>query len=138
MPERLDGLSPDGILDYYSTADQSSLRDNTDLGELDKRLNDEFDRGYDIRISEERNWEIYRSYLKGDQQVYRNPNTGDVVRLAGEDSTQLKSQHNILRPTARSLVGKLTRSNIWRQWSICRGLVMLFFSWYGTLKAGVR
>jgi hypothetical protein len=48
-------------------------------------------------------------FLKGDQLVGRHRVTGDIVRLSTEDSKRLKSQNNMLRPTARSLVGKLSK-----------------------------
>jgi len=53
---------------------------------------------------------MYRLYLKGEQLIIRHKDSGEVVRVTSEDSKRLRSVLNILRPTSRSLVGKLTRS----------------------------
>lgn len=57
----------------------------------------------------ERQIELNRHYLRGDQLLARNKLTGDIVRLSPEDSRRLKSQNNVLLPTARSLIGKLAK-----------------------------
>ena len=80
------------------------------MEKLSKKLRDWFVKSYESRQTYERDWELYRLYLKGDQLVVRHKDTGEVVRLTAEDSKRLRSVNNVLRPTARSLVGKLTRS----------------------------
>ena len=78
--------------------------------DLAKRLNSWFDQASAARQPYESDWELYRLYIKGDQLVVRHRDTGEIVKLTAEDSKRLRSVNNQLRPTARSLVGKLTRS----------------------------
>lgn len=80
-----------------------------DLRILAAKLRDELYKAVQARTPYARDWEFYRLYLKGDQLLARVPRTDEIVRIANEDSKRLRSVHNILRPTARSLVGKLTR-----------------------------
>lgn len=56
-----------------------------------------------------RKWDINRLYLRGEQPL-RNRTTGDVLRLPRDDTNRLIAANNILRPTARSLLGKMTKS----------------------------
>ena len=56
-------------------------------------------------------WEYNRLMLKGDQLLYKNDLSQDYVRVSGEEIRQnLYSVNNKLQPTARSLHGKLCRS----------------------------
>ena len=110
MPEDRLAASYDGILDDYAPGEKPP-EEHGDLDvELAKRLNKAFEDSYEVRLPYERDWELYRLYLKGEQLIVRHRDTGEIVRLSGEDSKRLRSVHNILRPTARSLVGKLTRT----------------------------
>ena len=52
---------------------------------------------------------MYARYLRG-EAVAIHKVTGELIRLSHEDSKRLRSSKNGLRPTARSLVGKLTRA----------------------------
>jgi len=103
-----DAIDPTGILDDF-TYPENYVQDS-ELEELSKRLNKEFLRAYEARQPYENDWELYRLYLKGEQLIVRSRDTGEIVRLVNEDVKRLRSVHNVLRPTARSLVGKLTRS----------------------------
>jgi hypothetical protein len=109
MPEQRDASSYDGILDNYAPAQQEYL-DNKQEQELVARLDKAFEDSYELRIPYERDWELYRLYLKGEQLIMRHRDTGEIVRLTSEDSKRLRSVNNVLRPTARSLVGKLSRT----------------------------
>ena len=64
---------------------------------------------YQYRLNWERQWDLNRLFLKGDQLVGKHRITGDIIRLNTEDSKRLRSQNNMLRPTSRSLVGKLAK-----------------------------
>lgn len=61
------------------------------------------------RLAWERQWEINWLYQRGEQPV-RNLTTGDVFRLPQDDNSRLVSGDNVIRPVARSLLGKLTRA----------------------------
>lgn len=103
-----DAVDPTGILDDFTYP--SDYHQDSDYEELSKRLNEEFMRAYEARHSYENDWELFRLYLKGEQLIVRSRDTGEIVRLVTEDVKRLRSVNNVLRPTARSLVGKLTRS----------------------------
>lgn len=107
MPPDNKAISPDGLFDGYAPAERY-VPTNEDK-QLAKNLKDWFDRAYDFRMPWERAWELNRAYLKGDMLLARHKVTGDIVRLSSEDSRKLRSQNNILRPTSRSLVGKLAK-----------------------------
>ena len=97
-----------GLFDGYSPPENYEQPEADE--ELSKKLSSWFNRAAEARRAYENDWELYRLYLKGDQLVGRNRDSGDIVKLSLEDSKRLRSVNNQLRPTARSLVGKLTRS----------------------------
>jgi len=109
MPEERDAQAYDGILDHYAPADKAPDQ-GEELEKLSKRLDEAFDDSYDVRLPYERDWELYRLYLKGEQGVLRNSSTGEIARVVPEDTKQLRSVNNVLRPTARSLIGKMSRT----------------------------
>ena len=98
-----------GLADGYTPGETHPELDEADE-ELASRLKKMFDAAYEARAVSSRDWELYWLYLKGDQLVIRNKDSGEIVRITAEDSKRLRSQFNISRPTARSLVGKLSRS----------------------------
>jgi hypothetical protein len=108
MPDALDAVGFDAILDNYTSHDE--FEPSEEDKELVAQLNENFDKAYEARLPYERDWEWFRQYLKGEQLIVRSRDTGEIVRLAEEDSKRLRSINNVLRPTARSLVGKLTRT----------------------------
>lgn len=73
------------------------------------RLKEWLQESYSYRLTWERQWDLNRLFLKGDQLVGKHRVTGDIIRLNVEDSKRLKSQNNMLRPTSRSLAGKLAK-----------------------------
>lgn len=97
-----------GLFDGYPQTEQYDSPEDDE--ELAKRLSEWFTRTSQAKASYESDWELYRLYVKGDQLVVRHRDTGEIVKLTAEDSKRLRSVNNQLRPTARSLVGKLTRS----------------------------
>ena len=107
MAENTESNDLFGILEGQAPASnyEPSNRDK----DLVKALQERFDAAAEARVPYERNWELYRLYLKGDQLVVHR-STGELVRLAPEDNRRLRSVNNVLRPTSRSLVGKLTRT----------------------------
>ena len=108
MPQDGDSQDFAGIADGYTPPDSHTQSD--DLKKLGTNLQEWFVKSHESRSAYDRDWELFRLYLKGDQLVVRHKDTGEVVRLTAEDSKRLRSVNNVLRPTARSLVGKLTRS----------------------------
>ena len=70
----------------------------------------QFEEAHRYRLAQERQWELSRLYLKGEQLILRNRTTGEIFRLPQDDSHRLISVCNVLRPTARSLLGKCTRT----------------------------
>jgi hypothetical protein len=98
----------DEILQDYQHPEQKPEQPE-DLKQLSKDLTQRFEDSYESRIRYENDWEFYRLYLKGEQLIARNRDTGETVKLSEDDSKRLRSLWNLLRPTARSLVGKLTR-----------------------------
>ena len=108
MPQDPKSLDFAGIIDGYTQSEK--IEQTEEDKQLSKKLNEWFIGAHEARQYYERDWELYRLYLKGDQLVVRHKDTGEIVRLTAEDSKRLRSVNNILRPTARSLVGKLTRS----------------------------
>jgi rubrerythrin len=101
-----DPLDPTGILEIAPSEDYEPIEDDVEL--LDK-LNEKFRKCHEHRAGYEREWELYRLYHKGEQYLYRDRDTGDVVRLAPKAQKRLFSQNNQMRPAARSLAGKLGR-----------------------------
>lgn len=97
------------ILDDYAPAEDWENPGQTEerlVQSLEERFND----AYEARLPYERDWELFYLYLKGEQLIYRHKETGDIIRLAAEETKKLHSVRNVIRPTARSLVGKLTRT----------------------------
>ena len=105
-----DDDSPDyaGLFDGYPQSEEYTPPEGDE--ELAKRLNSWFAKSSAARQTYESDWELYRLYIKGDQLVVRHRDTGEIVKLTAEDSKRLRSVNNQLRPTSRSLIGKLTRS----------------------------
>lgn len=108
MPSQAESLDFAGILDGYTESEQYQAPEADE--KLATRLKEWFRHAQESRLSYERDWELYRLYLKGDQLVVRHRDTGEIVRLSADDSKRLRSVNNVVRPTARSLVGKLTRT----------------------------
>jgi hypothetical protein len=100
-------------VDYTGIFDGRPEAQNYESPKADKELASElqewFRKSYEYRQPHERTWELNRLYLKGDQLLARNKVSGEVVRLSTEDSRRLRSNNNILRPTSRSLIGKLSK-----------------------------
>lgn len=103
----MDKKDKTGILEGYKEGE--IYNPSEDERELLATLMSRFDETQRNRTSWEWRWEINRLYLKGEQPV-RNPITGEVSRLYREEGTRVVSTNNILRPTFRSLLGKLTRT----------------------------
>ena len=102
----------DDALDYTSILDASPNAEKYEPPEKDKdlskQLQEHLDRAVRGQSKTHREWDFYNRYLCGDQLVVSRA-TGEIVRLNNEDSKRLRSVNNVLRPTSRSLVGKLTR-----------------------------
>jgi hypothetical protein len=108
MPSNTKAIDPIGILGGYTQPEKRPY--NSEEQDLVGQLRTMFDAAYTARLPYERQWELYRLYLKGEQLLYRDKDTGELVRLIDYDNKRLFSLNNQLRPAWRSLVGKLTRS----------------------------
>lgn len=106
MPVDFDSNAYDGLLTGYRQHESYDASD--DEKRLVRQLNSWFEEASNAKRVYEREWEVHRAYLKGDV-VARHRDTGDIVRLSQEDSKRLRSRNNMLRPIARSLVGKLAK-----------------------------
>ncbi len=106
MPSDEKALSYDGLLDGYVEAESYTAPEAD--SDLVTKLKTWITEASAAKQSYERDWELQRCYLKGDA-VARHRDTGDIVRLSQEDSKRLRSRNNMLRPIARSLVGKLAK-----------------------------
>jgi hypothetical protein len=96
-----------GILDGYKPADNYNPPE--DEKELVSSLSRKWEESWQYRIAWDRQWELNRLYLKGHQLIVRNRTTNEVFRLPQDDQHRLIAVNNVLRPTSRSLLGKLTR-----------------------------
>jgi hypothetical protein len=103
-----DDLAFDGIAEGAKNPEFVSTP--ADEQELVGRIKDLFLKAYNNRQQYAADWAFFRAYLKGDQLVVRHRDTGETIRLSARDQRKLKSINNFLRPTARALVGKLTRA----------------------------
>lgn len=96
-----------GILEGYKPAEMYTP--SQEERDLISRFLTHFEESRNYRLAWERQWELSRLYLKGQQLILRNRTTGEVFRLPQDDSHRLLAINNILRPTARTLLGKLTK-----------------------------
>jgi hypothetical protein len=108
MPANTESDDKYGILEGYTEPDV--YNPPPEEQELVGSLRERFDKAYNYRLAWERQWELSRLYLKGQQLVIRNRTTGEVFRLPQDDTHRLIAVNNVLRPTARSLLGKMTRT----------------------------
>jgi hypothetical protein len=107
VPEVKDSKSFDGILDGYTEVEKYKIPKEDE--KLVARLKTELDYALDYKRAFERDIELYRLYLTGQQMVLRNRDTGEIVRLSMEDSKRLRSQNNVLRPISRAFIGKVAK-----------------------------
>ena len=97
-----------GILEGYKPAEIYDPPEEDK--ELVSSLSRKWEESWQYRISWDRQWELNRLYLKGHQLIIRNRTTNEVFRLPQDDQHRLIAVTNVLRPTSRSLLGKLTRN----------------------------
>jgi len=107
MPENIKSGDPFGIAD--GQAPSTSYVPSDDDKDTVQAVMGFFAKAYEHRLPYEREWELYRLYLKGEQLLLRDRETGEIVKLSYRDTKRLYSLNNQLRPTARSLIGKLSR-----------------------------
>lgn len=109
MAENPKAADPTGIAQGFAKAEpfRPDLNERELAGDLQLR----FDDAHSHRLQWEYDWEFNRNYLRGDQLMARNRDTGETTRITLSHNAQqrLFSIENLLRPYARALVGKLTR-----------------------------
>jgi hypothetical protein len=108
MAENIKSTDLLGILEDRTVSEVYSP--SNEEQELEALLQKQFDDAHRYRLAWERQWELNRLYLKGQQLLVRNRTTGEVLRLQGEETSRLIALNNVIRPTFRSLLGKLTRT----------------------------
>lgn len=107
MPSNVFSTDREGILEGFTPAEQYDQSDEEK--KLVKELNSRFEDSRRAKAGYEQQWDLNRWYLRGYQFIMRNRTTDQVFRLPQEDVQRLFAIDNILRPTHRSLLGKLTR-----------------------------
>jgi len=109
MAEYTTSVDPVGIFDGVAP-----VHDPYEMNDDDRILADHvkelFERSYNARLPYERQWELFRLYIRGEQLLYRDKNSGEIVRVVDFDNKRLFSVNNQSRIAARSLIGKLTRT----------------------------
>lgn len=98
---------PTGILE--GTKEHEFYDPTDEERELVSALEVKWHESYRNRLVWEQQWDLNQRYLKG-EQVARNLTTGDVFRIPAEYTHRLLANNNVLRPTNRALLGKLTRN----------------------------
>ncbi len=103
-----DSLDPTGIADGFT--EPLPYEPSEDDRKLVTRVKELFNKAKRAKGTYDRDMDFWRRYLRGEQHfLFRDKDSGDVVRLVPRDAKRLYSQNNQLRPTMRSLVGKMTR-----------------------------
>ena len=107
--ESQDALDPTGILEDHSVAEPYTP--SHDERELIARLEERYTEAERARLNWERDANFYRLYLQGNQLILRSRTTNEVLRatVITDNTRNLHSIDNILRPVARAMVGKLSK-----------------------------
>jgi hypothetical protein len=99
---------PLGIIDGYSAPETYTPSERE--RRIVSRFYDLFERAKANKYFYASTWDFNRNYLEGNQILYRDKITHDIVRLKTEKAQRLYSVNNQIQPVARSLHGKLVRS----------------------------
>lgn len=105
MAENEESLDPFGILEGRTPTEDREQDDEEK--KLLGALHEHFRAAVSFREPYAQEWDTAIEYLKGRQFRYRHRFTGEVVYTSGLMERDKSSLHNVLRPTHRSLVGKL-------------------------------
>lgn len=107
MAQNTTSIDYTGIFDGRPAPEEykASEQEKERAKELNKRIHE----SKQWRQNWEWQWDFNRLYLKGDQLIGRHKISGTIVRLSREDSRKVKAQNNVVRPVARSLIGKLSK-----------------------------
>lgn len=109
MAENSKSVNPTGILEGYTK--RQPFHPTNEMRELASQLREKFRDAEKHRMPFDFVWTFNHLYLQGNQIIGRDVDTNQIVRirLRPEDRKHLLSIENLLRPTARACVGKLTR-----------------------------
>ena len=106
MPENNESIDFAGIVEGYT---ETEVYDEPEEHQVLKgRLRDMLEEAAAFRYPYEQEWEIAVQYAKGRQHRYRHKGTGEIIYTNGLLERNKTSIHNVIRPTLRSLVGKLS------------------------------
>lgn len=110
MPTFNKSFDPTGLADGFTPGGETPERE-PESDELLGNLQTMFRQARTVKYGQERQWEWNLGYLRGDFLVYQDVVNGTLTRVpVTGKNRRLYSRNNRLRPIARSLVGKLSRS----------------------------
>lgn len=107
--ESQEAIDPTGVLENHAVAEPYTP--SHEERELVARLEERFGEAERARLNWERDANFYRLYLQGNQLILRSRTTNEVLRatVITDNTRNLHSIDNILRPVARAMVGKLSK-----------------------------
>ena len=107
--ESQDALDPTGVLEDHSVAEPYTP--SFEERELVGRLEERYQEAERARLNWERDANFYRLYLQGNQLILRSRTTNEVLRatVITDNTRNLHSIDNVLRPVARAMTGKLSK-----------------------------
>ena len=97
-----------GILEKGSAPDRAAPQDE----HIASAVMEKFQEAQRFRSSVESEWSVFRAVLAGNQDIYRDARTGELVSIVNQKSRRLWSRNNKVNTTNRALIGKVTRSQI--------------------------
>src|SRR3990167_9008549 len=100
---------PTGVLEGHTTPQDSPDIPEEEAAKVSK-LMENFRDAASVRSPWDTQWEMNHNVLRGNQFVVRNRVSGEVQYLTRDANGKLIAVNNVLRPTARSLLGKLTKN----------------------------
>lgn len=112
--EIMEDVASQGV-DGLSILEKSAPVDNTSPGPdeaLASRVMEKFQEAQRFRAGIEGEWAVFRAVLAGNQDIYRDARTGELVSIVNTKSRRLWSRNNKVNTTNRALIGKITRSQI--------------------------
>lgn len=107
--ERSDQIDPTGILEGHAPGEAYTPEHGEQ--ELLGRLQSRFNEAEQARLNWERDSNFFLLYLQGNQLILRSSTDDTVLRatVISDQSRELHSIDNVLRPTERAFSGKLSR-----------------------------
>ena len=108
MAIEYDAVDPTGGIEGYSEAKQ--YQPSQEENKLVGKFNDRLHKCKSHRYKYAQDWEFNRFYIDGEQLLFRDSNTHEVVHVNPQNLKRLYSINNQMKPAGRSLHGKLCRA----------------------------